>query len=104
MADKELKLAIPVMEEIMGPSLAQKAREKAEQESVRIKLAELREKQTMTQSSLPSFKQSTVSRIENGHDMLLSTLRRYLGSMGMGLEIAAIPRDGGQREVLLHVD
>jgi hypothetical protein len=75
----------------------------AQEESLNIKLAMLREKYGVKQSEIDNFTQTAVSKLENRKDIRISTLIDYLDSLGMGLEITAYPRNSTDKELLLRV-
>ena len=87
----------------MKPEVLAKAKKMAEQESLNIRLGMLREKYGMKQSELTNFTQTAVSKLENRKDIRISTLIDYLDSLGMGLEIAAYPKNSIEKEVLLRI-
>jgi hypothetical protein len=104
MAEKT-KTAVERMESMMPPESVQRARMKAEQEILTIKLAQLREKRGLKQSEVDSFSH-VVSKVEKKQDIKISTLVEYLNSLGMGLEIKAYPKDKGvksEEEILLKI-
>ncbi|GHV85717.1 hypothetical protein AGMMS50230_13250 [Spirochaetia bacterium] len=86
------------------PEILAKARKLYEQESLNIKLKALRGKYGIKQSDVSSFTQTAISKLEHRKDIKISTLIDYLGSLGMGLEITAFPKDKKtKREILLKV-
>jgi hypothetical protein len=87
----------------MNPAVLAKARKMAEQESLNIRLAMLREKYGVKQSEISNFTQTAVSKLENRKDIRISTLIDYLDSLGMGLEIIAYPKNSTEKELLLRV-
>ena len=87
----------------MNPEVLAKAKKMAQEESLNIRLAMLREKSGVKQSEIENFTQTAVSKLENRKDIRISTLIDYLDSLGMGLEITAYSRDSAQKEVLLRV-
>jgi hypothetical protein len=92
------------MESMMSLESAQRARMKAEQEILAIKLGQLREKRGLKQNEIDNFSQTSVSRLEKRRDIKISTLVEYLNSLGMGLEIKTYPKDKRgkiEEEVLL---
>ncbi|MES0490315.1 MAG: XRE family transcriptional regulator [Leptospirales bacterium] len=68
-----------------------------------IPLAELREYMGIKQVDIDAFAQSSISKIENRKDIKISTLRKYLDSIGMELEIKVRPRGSKSKkeEVLI---
>jgi hypothetical protein len=103
---KKTKEAISVMESMMSPESVQRARMKAEQEILAIKLGQLREKRGLKQNEIDNFSQTSVSRLEKRRDIKISTLVEYLNSLGMGLEIKTYPKDKSAKtgeEVLLKL-
>lgn len=86
------------------PAVLAQARKLYERESLNIKLKALRGKYGVTQSGISRFTQTAVSKLENRKDMKISTLIDYLESLGMGLEIAALPKGNKtKKEILLRV-
>ena len=102
---KVLKKTHPIseLEAKMNPAVLAKAKKMAEEESLNVRLAILREKYGVKQSDITNFTQTAVSKLENRKDIRLSTLIEYLDSLGMGLEIIAYPRNSGEKELLLRV-
>ncbi|MGI5172676.1 XRE family transcriptional regulator [Treponema sp. OMZ 840] len=101
-----MKDAIEMMETYMKPETVKRARIKAERESLTIKLAQLREKQNLTQTQITGFTQTAVSKLEKRKDLKISTLIEYLDSLGMGVEIRAYPKNSSDihsEAVLLKV-
>ena len=99
-----MKNAIKKMEGNMSRSSVKRARMKAEQDIMIIRLAQLREAQNIKQSEMENFTQSSVSKIENRKDIKISTLIDYLDSLGMGMEISVYPKYSyGNSKVLLKV-
>ena len=96
-----MKEAIKMMESKMLPESIHKARMKAEQEIMTIRLAQLRERQNIRQSAMKNFTQSSVSKIEKRKDIKISTLIDYLDSLGMGLEIITYPHIAGAKTTVL---
>jgi hypothetical protein len=72
---------------------------------VRLPLSVLREASGKTQSvvaELADMDQAEVSRVERRHDLLVSTLRKYLHALGGELELVAVfPRTGHRIRVEL---
>jgi hypothetical protein len=103
---KKTKNAIEAMEAMISPEAAQRARMKAEQEILAIKLGQLRERRGLKQNEVENFSQTSVSRLEKRRDIKISTLVEYLNSLGMGLEIKTYPKDKSvnlKEEVLLKI-
>ncbi len=69
-----------------------KAQKGAENEIIKIRLSELREKRGLRQEDIKTFSQSSVSKLESRTDMKISTLVEYLGNLGLGIEIKAYPK------------
>lgn len=76
----------------MSRAAVKRARMKAEQDIMIIRLAQLREAQNIKQSEMENFTQSSISKIENRKDIKLSTLIDYLDALGMGMEISVYPK------------
>jgi hypothetical protein len=87
----------------MNPEVLVRAKKMAQEESLNIRLAALREKYGIKQSEISNFTQTAVSKLENRKDIRISTLIEYLDSLGMGLEISAYSRDSAEKELLLRV-
>jgi hypothetical protein len=103
---KKMKSAIDAMETMMSPEAVQRARLKAEQEILTIKLGKLREKCGLKQNEIGNFSQTSVSRLEKRKDIKISTLVEYLNGLGMGLEIKTYPKNKNKKikeEVLLKI-
>ncbi len=73
---------------------------KARREIINYKLAEIRKKYNITQTDFPSFKQSSISRLEAQTDIKLSTLIDYFHDMNMELEIKVKPLNSKKSEVI----
>lgn len=73
---------------------------KARKAIINYKLAEIRKKYNINQTDFPSFKQSSISRIESQKDIKLSTLINYFHDMNMELEIKVKPRKSKKAEVI----
>jgi hypothetical protein len=92
------------IEKEMKPETLAKARKLYEQESLSLKLKALRGKYGVKQTGVANFTQTAVSKLERRKDIKISTLIDYLESLGMGLEITALPKSGEtDREILLRV-
>ncbi|MCL2067298.1 MAG: XRE family transcriptional regulator [Treponema sp.] len=90
------------LEAELNPEVVSKARKIYEQESLNIKLKELRGKYGFKQENVVRFSQTAVSKLENRKDIKVSTLMDYLESLGMGLEITALTKGKKtKREILL---
>jgi hypothetical protein len=87
----------------MNPEVLARARKMAERESLNIRLGMLREKYGVKQSEISRFTQTAVSKLEKRKDIRISTLIDYLDSLGMGLEIAAYPKNSNKKELLLRI-
>lgn len=83
------KDAIDELKSIMSEKSIQKAETKAQDILFDIKLSDLRKEAGIKQQDIESFSQSGLSKIESRSDMKISTLREYLHSIGMQLEIRA---------------
>ena len=100
-----MKNAIKMMENNMSEDSVRRAKMKAELESLSIRMSMLREEQSVKQSEMKNFRQSSVSKIESRKDMKISTMLDYFDSLGMGVEISVFPRSGNHnsKQVLLRV-
>jgi transcriptional regulator with XRE-family HTH domain len=88
----------------VGPEVLAKAHKLYERESLNMRLKALRGKYGVKQGDVAKFTQTAVSKLERRRDIKLSTLIDYIESLGMGLEIIALPKDNkAEREVLLKV-
>ena len=88
----------------ISPEVLEKARRLYERDSLNIKLKALRGKYGVKQTEVANFSQTAISKIERRKDIRLSTLIEYLDSLGMGLEITALPKGNSEeREVLLRI-
>lgn len=71
---------------------------RARMREVRLSLGLLRDAVGKTQTEVAAesgMSQAEVSRVEHRKDVLLSTLRRYLGAVGADLEVVAVfPKTG----------
>ncbi len=87
-----------------NPEVLAKARKLYEQDSLNIKLKELRGKYGIRQTDMPTFSQTAISKLERRKDLKISTLIDYLESLGFGLEITALQKGKkNAKEVLLKV-
>lgn len=101
-----MKDAVKMMENKMKPESIRRAKIKAEQDIMTIRLAKLREERNIKQSEMGNFTQSSISKIERRKDIKISTLIDYLDSLGMGLEIIAYSKSCGvpdEEKILLKV-
>jgi hypothetical protein len=80
-----------------------KAQKEAENEIIKIRLSELREKRGFRQEDIKSFSQSSVSKLESRNDMKISTLVEYLDNLGLSIEIKAYPKNNKKKneEILI---
>jgi hypothetical protein len=103
---RKLRPAIKTMESMMPPESVRRARIRAEQEILTIKLGQLREKCGVKQAEVGNFTQTTVSKLEKRKDIKISTLINYLNGLDMGLEIKAYPKNKKKKmgeQVLLKI-
>jgi len=92
------------LEKKTNPETLARARKLYEQDSLNIKLKELRGKYGIKQEEINNFSQTAVSKLENRKDLKISTLIDYLDSLGFGLEIIALPKSNkAKKEVLLKL-
>ena len=95
---------ISELESRTNPEVLAKARKLYEQDSLNIKLKELRSKYGIKQEEINNFTQTAVSKLESRKDIKISTLIDYLESLGFGLEITALPKgNNAVKEVLLRI-
>jgi hypothetical protein len=101
-----VKDAMKAMESVMSEESIARSNKIYEQESLMLKLAELREQYNIKQTDIRGFSQPAISRIEGRSDIKLSTLIKYLTQMDLRMEITVRPRrpkKGAPAEVtLLH--
>ena len=83
------------------PEILAKARKLCEQDLLNIRLKELRDKSGIKQTEVANFSQTAVSKLERRKDIKISTLIDYLDSLGMGLEIAALPHGNSAKKTIL---
>jgi hypothetical protein len=81
--------AIDELKSMMSKERIERAEAKAQDMLFKIKLADLRREAGFKQQDIEAFSQSGLSKIESRTDMKISTLRDYLHSIGMELEIRA---------------
>ena len=92
------------LEKKLSPEVREKAYKLFVQESFKINLKMLREKNGKKQEQIENFSQTAVSKLERRKDIKISTLIDYLDSLGFGLEIAALPKgNNAEREILLRI-
>lgn len=91
------------LEAQLPPERIRRARKEAQQEILRLKLADVRKHLGVRQKEIKAFSQSGISKLESRRDMKLSTLVTYLNSLGMEVEIKAYPkrRTSKRRAILL---
>ncbi len=92
-----------VKERKLGKARAEEIAVEARVKVLEMELAELRRETGVTQTELAArtgMEQSELSRFERRDDRLLSTLKRYVESLGCELEVWAV---GHGRRVKLHV-
>jgi DNA-binding XRE family transcriptional regulator len=86
-----------------SPERLAKIRKDAERELLELNLAELRKELGLTQEQVADaaeMSQGELSRLERRDDHLVSTLRRYVESLGGELEVTAVV---GKKRVKLAV-
>ena len=89
MKKTKYKDAIDELKSMMNKKSIEKAESKAQDILFDIKLSDLRKESGLKQQDIEAFSQSGLSKIESRSDMKISTLREYLHSIGMELEIRA---------------
>ncbi len=92
-----------VKERKLGKARAEEIAVEARVQVLEMDLAELRREIGVTQTELAAragMEQSELSRLERRDDRLLSTLKRYVESLGCELEVCAV---GHGKRVRLHV-
>ena len=94
---------ISELEARMDPAVLEKARRMAQEESLNIRLAMLREKYGQKQSEVENATRTVDSELDKRNDIRISALINYLDSLGMGLEIIAYSKETAQKELLLRV-
>lgn len=80
---------IAELEKSLTKERVHNAKKKAEDMLFQINLSELRKNAGLTQQNIRNFSQSGLSKIEARNDLKISTLKNYLHSIGMILEIKA---------------
>ena len=75
----------------LSPEVLAKARKLYEQESFKIRLKALREKNGIKQEEIEHFSQTAVSKLERRKDIKISTLIDYLDSLGFGTKLRLCP-------------
>jgi len=88
-------------EKKVSPKILERARNAAQHEIFRIRLAELRSKYKIKQTDFKKFKQASISRIENRDDIRISTLVGYLHDIDMELTISAKPRKHKEKKAFV---
>ena len=98
--------AIDNIKSRLTPDAIEKAEQNAKSMILNIRLAKLRENLGIKQVDNEIFAQSSISKIENRKDIKISTLRDYLHSIGMEVEIKARPigSKSKKEEVMLLKD
>ena len=89
-------------EKSLSEKSIKKAKEKASDLILQIKLSELREKQGIKQTDMDHYSQPSLSRLENRRDIKISTLVNYIHDLGMELEIKAKPKNKSSRPFILY--
>ncbi|AVQ11214.1 MULTISPECIES: helix-turn-helix domain-containing protein [Leptospira] len=89
---KDLKSFYHDLESYVPKDVIKDAKTEAQKQILKLKLAELRQKQGIKQTDVEGFSQVSVSRIESRSDIKISTLVDYVHACGMDIEIKAIPR------------
>ena len=87
--------------ELLGQDGMRRAEAKAKNILLSIRLAELRQQEGRSQSEVPGFSQTSVSRLESRGDIRLSTLQDYLDGLDYDVEVVARPRRRGKPKVVL---
>lgn len=77
-------------EKNMSEDSIRRAEREAKKIMLNLGLAELRKHAGHSQSEIPGYRQSSVSKIEARKDMKISTLVSYCLSLGLGVEINAV--------------
>jgi hypothetical protein len=85
----------------LPPERVNRAKKEAEREILNIRLAQLRKHNLIKQSDVKSFSQSSISRIEARKDIKISTLLKYLDSIGMDVEIYVYPKGKRNKKIAL---
>lgn len=90
--EKNKKDYLDELQAQLSPERVNRAKSKAEEEILAVKLSQLRETMGIKQKDVKMFSQSSVSKIESRKDMKISTMIEYLSSIGMRVEIRAFPK------------
>ncbi|WCL50677.1 XRE family transcriptional regulator [Leptospira sp. GIMC2001] len=85
--------AIEKIEKSLSKESIDRAKSKSKEILFQINLSELRKSIGMKQEEITSFSQSSLSKLETRKDMKISTLKDYLNSLDMDLEIKAKVRN-----------
>lgn len=88
----------------MPPESIDRARERAQQMSAAIRLAEVRKQQHTTQKTLAermNVSQASVSQMESQGDMQISTLLRYVHALGGKVSIQ-VEMPNGEQTLLIQ--
>ncbi len=89
---KKYKKFFKEAEKVLPADRIKRAKEKTQDLILKMRLAELRESMAINQTEIKGFTQSNVSRLETRKDLKLSTLIKYIHSLGMELIIKAKPK------------
>ncbi len=100
---KKYKSFFKEAEKVLSADRIKLAKEKAQDLITQMRLTELRESMSINQTEIAGFTQSNVSRLEKRKDLKISTLIKYIHSLGMELIIKAKPKNKNSKidEVLL---
>jgi DNA-binding XRE family transcriptional regulator len=85
------------LREKMDPERRARAAKKTKQLLLELELSEIRQAHNLTQVEVArslEINQSAVSKIEHQTDILISTLAKYLESLGASLKVAAVFPEG----------
>jgi hypothetical protein len=82
---------ITILEESLPKERVKAARKEAQQEILKIRLADLRRQMNINQDNVKGFSQVGISNLEHRKDLKISTLVNYLHAIGMKVEIKAFP-------------
>ncbi|MDF3821814.1 helix-turn-helix transcriptional regulator [Leptospira sp. 96542] len=95
---KELKNFNTDLEKYVSQDIIDQAKDEAQKQIFKLKLAELRLNQGIKQTDVDGFSQVSVSRIESRSDIKVSTLIDYVHACGFDVEIKAVPRRNKRKE------
>ena len=85
------KSIIALLEDSLPKERVKAVRKEAQEEILKIQLADLRRQMNINKDDVKRFSQVGVSNLEHRKDLKISTLVNYLHAIGMKVEIKAFP-------------